>query len=151
MTSQQRRSSQPKQAASSRKASRGGPCALRKLELRSLPSSEHQIMGRANQSIAKSLDNLAFTKSAPLDYDPDLEGPLHSNSSPQPDIPDDQLILFSTMFLQRSAVAVARRAAVAPAVRRTFATTVIRRELRHRLPVASSNGGPNTWRRVKTD
>lgn len=37
------------------------------------------------------------------------------------------------MFLQRSAVAVARRAAVAPVVRRTFATTVIRRELRHGL------------------
>lgn len=35
------------------------------------------------------------------------------------------------MFLQRSAVAVARRAAVAPVVRRSFATTVIRRELRH--------------------
>ncbi|KAJ9150888.1 Cytochrome c subunit [Pleurostoma richardsiae] len=32
------------------------------------------------------------------------------------------------MFLQRSAVAVARRAAVAPAVRRTFATTLLRRD-----------------------
>ncbi|EFX04828.1 cytochrome c subunit [Grosmannia clavigera kw1407] len=32
------------------------------------------------------------------------------------------------MFMQRSALAVARRAVVAPAVRRTFATTFIRRE-----------------------
>jgi len=32
------------------------------------------------------------------------------------------------MFLQRSAAAVARRAAVAPALRRTFATSMIRRE-----------------------
>ncbi len=33
------------------------------------------------------------------------------------------------MFLQRSAVAVARRAAVAPVLRRTIATTVVRRKL----------------------
>ncbi|KAK4227762.1 cytochrome c oxidase subunit VB-domain-containing protein [Podospora fimiseda] len=32
------------------------------------------------------------------------------------------------MFLQRSAIAVARRAAVAPAVRRTLATTAVRRD-----------------------
>ncbi|KAK3994225.1 cytochrome c oxidase subunit VB-domain-containing protein [Cladorrhinum sp. PSN332] len=32
------------------------------------------------------------------------------------------------MFLQRSAIAVARRAAVTPAVRRTLATTVVRRD-----------------------
>jgi hypothetical protein len=54
------------------------------------------------------------------------------------------------MFLQRSAVAVARRAAVAPAVRRTFATTLLRRESGPSsaigAPVMSSRLLPMTWR-----
>ncbi|POS72791.1 cytochrome c oxidase subunit Vb [Diaporthe helianthi] len=41
------------------------------------------------------------------------------------------------MFLQRSAVAVARRAAVAPALRRTFATSMIRQNAAHNTPAKS--------------
>jgi cytochrome c oxidase subunit 5b len=47
--------------------------------------------------------------------------------------PDD------TMLLQRSALALARRAAVAPALRRSIATTAVRRKQKYPDP-----GGPST-------
>ncbi|OLN85481.1 Cytochrome c oxidase subunit 4, mitochondrial [Colletotrichum chlorophyti] len=42
------------------------------------------------------------------------------------------------MFLQRSAIAVARRAAVAPLARRTFATTMLRRMIETPPPICST-------------
>ena len=47
---------------------------------------------------------------------------IHQPSQQTPQLPD------ATMFLQRSAVAVARRAAMAPALRRSLATSAVRRE-----------------------
>lgn len=47
---------------------------------------------------------------------------LITTSQQLPQLPD------ATMFLQRSAVAVARRAAMAPALRRSLATSAVRRE-----------------------
>ncbi|KAH9230375.1 hypothetical protein K456DRAFT_1727432 [Colletotrichum gloeosporioides 23] len=54
------------------------------------------------------------------------------------------------MFLQRSAIAVARRAAVAPLARRTFATSMIRRDA---APSSSSTPAKNykTLSEVKTE
>lgn len=49
--------------------------------------------------------------------------PKHPRPIEPATTPDD------TMFLQRSAVAVARRAAVAPVLRRSIATTAVRRKL----------------------
>lgn len=79
---------------------------------------------QANQTIANSL-----VHNTAANADADLEGPLHPLPQPntQPPTIDPGP---PTMFLQRSAVAVARRAAAAPVLRRSFATTVIRRECR---------------------
>ncbi|KAI7773548.1 hypothetical protein LA080_010412 [Diaporthe eres] len=53
------------------------------------------------------------------------------------------------MFLQRSAAAVARRAAVAPALRRTFATSMIRQNAHNSTP-AKSEKPSQTLSDVKT-
>lgn len=50
------------------------------------------------------------------------------------------------MFLQRSAVAAARRAAVAPALRRTFATSMIRRESARPAAIARLDSAIGTLR-----
>ena len=51
-----------------------------------------------------------------------------SESSPQHHHASETNQLTARMFLQRSAVVAARRVAAAPVLRRTFATTIIRRE-----------------------
>ncbi|KAI2613188.1 COX5B-domain-containing protein [Hypoxylon fragiforme] len=56
------------------------------------------------------------------------------------------------MFLQRSAVAVARRAAVSPVVRRSFAVSAIRREAKNVETHAASGGRKiKTFNEVRTE
>lgn len=70
----------------------------------------------------------------PQNLQPDLEGtsPLYI----QPTRNNQLTELTVEMFLQRSAVAVARRAAVAPVLRRSFTTTLIRREPPSQAPAS---------------
>lgn len=100
---------------------------------------------RANQPIAKSLDDdgpvhaqaasfrttttttttTTTSPSRPRGTSPLNPNPSHDDTH-TPTI--KRPIATAAMFLQRSAVAAARRAAVAPVLRRSFATTMIRRE-----------------------
>ncbi|KAJ2905915.1 uncharacterized protein MKZ38_003703 [Zalerion maritima] len=63
---------------------------------------------------SSDLSKLAFL---PDDDHDDQQKPLHSSPNPT-----------ATMFLQRSAIIAARRAAATPIVRRTITTTVVRRD-----------------------
>jgi hypothetical protein len=66
---------------------------------------------------------------------------LKSRASPDPKHSRRQLTRHhnpdDTMLLQRSALALARRAAVAPAIRRSIATTAVRRKQNTRSKEAS--------------
>ncbi|KAI0097117.1 COX5B-domain-containing protein [Daldinia grandis] len=55
------------------------------------------------------------------------------------------------MFLQRSAVAVARRAVVSPAARRSFAVSAIRRDAKNVEPHASIGQKMKTFNEIKTE
>ncbi|KAI1444945.1 COX5B-domain-containing protein [Annulohypoxylon stygium] len=55
------------------------------------------------------------------------------------------------MFLQRTAVAVARRAAVSPAVRRTFAVSAIRRDAKNVEAAPSTTKKMKTFSEIRTE
>lgn len=78
--------------------------------------------GFPNQTIRKSLDRKANTLSLPP---PHVKAHLTKPNRQLSTTPD--LGIASIMFLQRTAVAAARRAAVAPAIARTFTTSIARR------------------------
>lgn len=100
-----------------------------------LPELRRQIISQANQVRSFQLRIDPKTKpAAPRERNlsTPLQNPPSPNSTDRP--PSDSKTSFFgppvAMFLQRSAALVARRAAVpvAPVLRRSFATTIIRRD-----------------------